>query len=728
MALTAVQKAYCDNLLELNKKAIAIQKKIDDIRAAIAKIRQFKLGAALKSVADNVGAELTAIAGQLASQIVSSAAGAISGAMAAILQMVFKQILRILLAGPTAIFSMINMPLDKAKKHTQREKVKLLSAKGHMTVCVKIISKWLSGFGGEKYVKQMKDAMPYIEKTVSGIQSILNELNVPEGQTPYFNSTAYNNVLLNLRNAVDITEPKSSVLEKLDFQTNIEADQDEEINRYLDDPAYGLDIGIGSISMNDYRDQKKLDYAKEYTDRISSINASRNPSNVSSWNVVASTQENLKRIASEADISFAKSKYKLQIEGLDNWYEINKQIVINRVKFTRVDVIGRSVIRSKDRLAAEFSADYNELTKNLKAMRSDIIDAFADYKQSQLFTGITYGALDRLQALMQFFIDAAAYGAFGSVQVAVTALEQSQEVILDTRDTFSSDISNASSGELLAAKASLDVAIGNIELKTADAIMRATLVKNLTDSINLKKALENESVKFDLFRGEVESIPDFNGQLNKWGVNDPASLADVGKYMSLLGSIVKLAASAPSMITGGNRMMSQVKEVNRTFDEMISHNSKVENALYSYTPYQNEMTNELKTMLDSMGLEFFALAVMALSITDMLNQMRKNFMMNQACEDDPEYQAKVAALDNAYEIQAETTRKNLEASMRNNLAAMEEMLERTKDFFKRKLDMDKAKKVAEQKLKTTPPQDPGLEPNNSATTREAQAAYYSSAT
>lgn len=718
MALSAVQRAYCNNLLELTKKAIAIQKKIDDIRAAIAKIRAFKLGAALKTLADNVGAELSAVAGQLASQIVGAAAGALSGAAAAIFQMIFKQILKILLAGPAAIFSMISLPLGKAKKHTQRERLKLLSAKGRMSVCIRIISKWLSGYGGEKYVQQMKDALPYIQAVLRNTGEMLNQLNTTD-KAPYFNSATYGKILSDLKTSVSITEPKSQIITTLDFQTSLDAAQDEEIKNQMNDPGKG----IGGLSINDYYDKKKEDYAEEYRKSIKT----NNPSSVSAWDIVATAQEYSKKVTTEAENMAAKTKYTLQIESLDSWYELQKQIITNDVKVLRVDIISRSFSQSKDKLAANFSADYNELTKNLKGMRSDIIDAFADYKQSQLYTGITYGALDRLKALMGFFIDAAAYGSNGSAQIAITMLEESRELVLDTFNTFTADIYDAGRGELLAAKASLDVSIANVELKAADAVLKATLVKNLTDTINLEGTLVEESKKFDVFKGELEKIPDFNGDKNKWGVNDPVSLADVGKYFSLIGDIVKLAASAPTLITGSSKLMSQIKKVNKTFDDMLTHNTKVSYALEQYTPLQNEMTNELKRMIDALGSPLFANILMALSVADLLAELGSNFDINGRCDEDPEHRAKVAALENAYEIQAQQTRDNLEASMKNNLAAMEEMLEKTKDFFKKQTELIKAKVIASQELRTSPPQDPGLEPNNSAETRNSQAAYYSSA-
>ena len=114
-----VDKCYLE--WQIRKKQADAEKKYKDAAATSRKWREMLKNTKIGTFFDAIAGEAVAAVGFLATQLASAVLGAASGMANKILETIFNQILKIIMAGPEAIFALIKFPQDKAKLHTQRE-------------------------------------------------------------------------------------------------------------------------------------------------------------------------------------------------------------------------------------------------------------------------------------------------------------------------------------------------------------------------------------------------------------------------------------------------------------------------------------------------------------------------------------------------------------------------------------------------------------------------------
>ena len=589
---------FCQNLLEIKRIEDDLNRKYNSLKKQIAETLKL-LGGGLAGLADIVGAEIIAAAGELASSIVSTVAGAASAAVAAALEAILSQLLTILLSGPEALLSLLALPLKKAHDATVSERNYIFKAKTNLSNILRILSKWLGGFGGERYYQQIKNAIPFLEQSLIDITSMINDLDVNQDEStvsPYFNTDIYNRIISNLNTAIDITEPESIL--SLGLGQNFEQQKVKYQQTHLRELREDWYIPI----------RNRINKTRE--DAINKITPS------TSRNVIVN--------------ELFERRHKLKLAQIDTKWEYDTKIHNEEYK-QRQEIVRASSVesiagvslkealkQSRDKQSTEFKADILQLTENLASMGRNIRDAYIENKKSQLFTNSSYHAVNKIKDFIKWFIEAARKAGGGASEVAIEALNGAGIIIGQVRDEFQDDKNRYQQDNISTSEMSVDIVMGNAQLKIADSFMSGLITSSLIELINLDEFFGEEQEKFERFRKRIDLIPDWDERLGVWGV-DLENTA-ITPYISLTVSIAKLVGLAPIALTSSTKSAKEnfnkdLRKIDSEFTKLLNHNTTVLTTLSSYTPYQSDQANAIKRYLDAIGFSYLSYAFTALSIT-----------------------------------------------------------------------------------------------------------------
>jgi hypothetical protein len=580
----AALKAYLD-----------IQKLINKIVETKAKI---KFG--ILNFADVAGAELLSAIESVAASVAQSALGALSKASAAVLESVFATILKILLAAPTAIFSLIAIPQSQAKDACHKERVFLSRARSNFNVILSIVLKWVDGEDGGKYYEQMKLSMPYIQKAIQLISDMIIALEgapVSDSQirNSVFNQSKYAELQANLHQAIQITKPYSLLNEKFRITSTIEMESST-IYRSM----------AKQINSDYAKDRAKL--GKEYLSKMSALDVDHN-------------------IQNATQIEIAKNEYSAGMETLN----MNRKLNLAKAQIdakTQATFNASAYLKSIGGASASFVFDMQQLKTNLEDLYKNVGQAFVNYKLSQLMCNSVYNIKDLIRNIMNEMIEMIRKSTNLLGDALIKSMQSSQSLIEIVSEDFTKDMDKFEKSQPISSiQLSQSVFAGNMLLSAADANLDATVTESLIQLINSDDVLLDSTGKYDKFIHDLSQIPDWDGAKDVWAVDLLNSAPS--PYIQFIAGITEMMVSVPALAispNGKKSISALLTSANKSFDTILRHNSLVNNALYSYVPYAGSEVGDLMRFLANAGLlQSFAIGM---SVSQLVSKLAMDLSTN----------------------------------------------------------------------------------------------------
>jgi len=600
-----------------------VQKLINKIIETKAKI---KFG--ILNFADVAGSELLSAIESVAASVSQSALGALSKASAAILEAVFSSMLKILLGAPTAIFSLVAIPQSQAKDACQKERIFLTRAKSNFDAILAIVLKWTYGADGAKYYDQMKKAMPYIENSLKLISDMIVSLDgtpLSPGQTrnSVFNESKYAELQNNLHRSIIETKPYSFLNEKFRITSVIESEA-------------AIIYQKKSKDINSEYAKEKSKVGKEYLNKMASLQATHN-------------------IKNAADIEIAKNVYATKIEVITATKKLRlaKAQADSKVEAT---INASTYLKEIGGIEASFVFDMQQLSSNLESLYRNIVQAFVNYKLSQLMCNSAYNIKDIIKNIMNEMIKLVRDSTNVAGDAVIKSMESSQSLIQIVFNKFTSAIDKVEQSQPISSiQLSQTVFLGNQLLSAADANLDATITESLIKLINSDDFLADLTGRFDKFIKDLGDIPDWDGKKEVWAVDILNST--ISPYIQLMANVTEMLVSAPALAisTNGKKTIGiLLTKSNKSFNTILTHNSFVNNVLYSYTPYTESDVGNLMRFLSNAGLlQSFAVGMSVIQLItklsmDLSTNFDKDFPSYENCKaaygDDPAFQDPELAL------------------------------------------------------------------------------------
>jgi hypothetical protein len=597
-------KPACEILAEGYEIAGDIVTKWRSVKSASKNIKkileQLKYG--IVDLADVLGADLLSAIASVASNVAETYLGTISKMASSIFEYIFSLMLQILLAAPTAIFSLVAIPHDAAKKAARREAIFLAKARGKVRIILHIILKWTGGRSGTNYYKQMKDALPFITKAITLCSSLISKLegdNTEEDgdRNAVFDKGIYKKIRGNINAAINITEPKSALEQRLGLNRRIQADK----SRRFREKRQIINVSHA---------KKKLALTREYKAKISRIKDSGgtigNPDGLGE-EVAHAADRTLTRTRRAGEEHIVKLEYENALDLLE-LEKKEKLAIAESVAETEAVTNGETYVNAFSDLGSEFSSDMRRLGDCLIELLEHIRDAYKENKKSQLHCNTVYDSRNIITNIVKEMVSFLRNGSNKAANAVIAAVEAAQSGIEIVEENFieaTEKFENPDRGSVSASEMALKVAGGNVLLKTADAGLEASITESLVDLINSDDILQSANKEFDEFAARLFQIPDWDGEVGVWSV--ALINSSVSPYIGLIADITEAVAKVPILSFTGSeadkkRVSSLIKAVDKRFRVLSRHNGIVAQTLQSYVPYSSSEAGDLKKFLDKAGL------------------------------------------------------------------------------------------------------------------------------
>lgn len=575
----------CKIILTTQTNIIKILKRIREIRDKITSAIELK--ANLKfggtGLIDAIGAEVLAAIGSVAASSAKAMLGAVSGAASTVMEAIMSSILKILLANPTAIFSLISIPHSQAVEAVYKERTLLRQAYQNLRTILRIILKWGKGFGGTRFYNQITEALPYIKEALALSVSLLGELEGYDGDGDVPNARMdegkYRRMQRNIAKAIEITKPESVIDNQLQITKRVE----ESRERYYQKKA---------IEINKKYDGQRNSLHSEYTKDMIRVNNSEDG------------------LAQSIKLEAVRVEYAMKRKLI----EAERKIELNTAN---AEAVARSLVdrnaykKAIGGLVGSFNDDIQTLGYNLKEFVENISDAFAAHKRSQNLCHSMYRIRTLITNLINEMIDILRRAGNATAEVAIEALENAQAFLILTHEDFTSAVDRfeSTSESISSIELSSLVIKGNGLLNSADAIMSSTITDSLIDLINSDDVLQVANDRFEKFYKELEGISDWDGKstggVTLWAT-DPISAA-MSPYPQIIADSITILTKIPVLALSSNREEQQkiltiMRDVTRTFRTLFTHNDEVKNVLTSYQPYMSSEGGNLLRILSNAGL------------------------------------------------------------------------------------------------------------------------------
>jgi len=577
-----------------------------------------KLGATLfgikwGSLPDLIAADLLATIGAIAAKMAATLMGSVSKIGAAILEQIISNILKILLASPTAIYSLVAMPHEQARKALTDEKRYLKRAQGNLNNVIRIVRKWTDGKSGTDYIEQMRRAMPFILKAISLSERMILELDgepTKEGETKnsVFNESAFKRLQDNIQSAIDITVPESFIEKQLQLEKQIE--------------KHKADI------LRERTQQINAFFNRRRKDLTASYMKSR-PDDEDDLSLSEAAVEQEKRVAYMSGLEAIEAGRDSAIAGAEVEAEA---IAIKRVAAQGVGNFWNTATE-------EFFNDMQYLGKQLYSFHGNIKDAFLKYKEYQIYCNTMINMRGLILQIVEWLVSALRGIGNASAETASAGIEQAMAALIYTRDSFRGTINSAGDPytSMPATTAAANLTAGNIALQGAQSVLDILITDSLIDLINSDDILEADNVKYDKFITDLANIRDWDGETGVWAVDLLAgatspyiqAIADATTALTLLPALGISPAEDDK-----RRVRRLVRDMNKVFKRLQSHNREVEDVINSYSPYMSSAAGDLKSVLEQAGLlnEFCSAMNLASILTSIGGGLIKDGLLSDGTE------------------------------------------------------------------------------------------------
>lgn len=581
------QKQACEIVLNTQIAIVRIIKRVREIseKLKILLENKSKLKYGIINLLDVIGAEtLTAIT-SVAASAAKAILGAVSGMASTLLEAILSSILKILLANPTAIFSLVAIPHQQAVKSVAEERRLLQEARRNMRTILFIILKWTQGVGGARFYGQIKSALPYVQAAISLSADIIHDLeggpsDDSERRNAQFNESKYRAMQWNLERAIDITKPDSIIDTKFQITKKVEQNR----NRLYKKLKSKID--------DDYRKKRK---------------------DLSLWHsksavLISQNSESLKAALQEESL---RHKYATRRKIIDTEYK--EKLHAAELQAAAQALVDKSAyLKAIGGIAAEFSHDIEVLGTNLVEFTENLKDAYVAYRRSQGLCNAIYRIRDLITNLINEMINILRKTSNASASAAIKSFETAQSIMEVVEEDFSDNVERYEnpSEKISSTELSGAVITGYGLLSSADAILDGTITQNLADLINSDDVLQFANEDFEKFHQALTQIPDWDGRLGVWAVSPTDSA--ISPYIQMISDATTVLVKVPPLAISNSaddrdEITKILKSINGTFRVLISHNAFVSNTLNSYVPYMSSDAGDLTRILANAGLlESFA--------------------------------------------------------------------------------------------------------------------------
>jgi len=604
-----VQANLLSTTAKLIEKVESISLTVNSIIALVAKVKY-----GILNFTDMASAELISAVSSIAANAAQVALGAISKASAALLEAILSSLLKILLAFPTAIFSLVAIPQDQAIDAADKERLYLLNAKANLKRIISIIIHWTNGFDSNKYYKQMINAIPYINKAFELCEELIIELEGSPTEddselNSRFNESKYNSLRGNILQAIEITKPSSVIVENSRITQIIEK---KRVDTYQSE---------ANVINNKYAIKKS-----ELVEWYHNETVKNTPENEDKWG---------ERLGDSLKLEGIKLEYATRLKALN--VSKKEELAIAELNSSSQGIIDKSAyVESALGLAARFRNDMQVLSNELFQFIKNIKDAFLQYKRCQVMCNTIYNIEGLIKKLIGEIIKLLKNVGNGASSVIVKVLETSSALISFTHDKFEDNIDRYedSSKDISTSEMSTTIVTGNGALMSANSALSASVTDSLIQLINSDDTMENSDDNFREFINNMANISDWDGKLNIWSVDHLN--ASVSPYSKLISDSTTMLAKIPKLAFSTDeedrlKLRGTITVVNKLFKVLFAHNSEVSSVLYSYTPYRASETGDLKKILATANLlDQFALGMSITSLITELAMMNVEFSIDEA--------------------------------------------------------------------------------------------------
>lgn len=601
-------KLACQALATAYKLKGEIADKLSDIGSAVLKIitlrAQSKFG--IVDIADAIGAEVIAAIGSIASRVAESTLGSISKMGAAVMENVFGLLLKILLAFPTAIFSLVAIPHDAAVRSTKREGIYLRRAEKNLNSILYIILKWTRGKSGTDYYNQMVEALPFITTAINLCKDLIHGLEGEPtrpgefGNNSVFKEGIYNKIKANLNTAINISKPISLIDQRTQISKRLEADKNK---RYQ----------LKADAINEEYGRRRKAESDRYRDQVANSTPEENDP----------VPDRLEDAVKLQKIGLV---YNQRLENLKTWK--TEQLELANLEAESEALVNKDTwIGAIADTGSQFVDDMRVLGDELLDMLNNIKDAYVQNKESQLYCNNIYDMRNIIIGIVKEMISYLRSTGNAAGKVLAAAISESQSLMEVAEQTYT--VATDPGFDYSASELSRSLSIGHGTLLAADAVLDSVVTDKLIELINADDVLQAENDEFDEFIEKLALIPDWNGKTGVWSVDILNS--SISPYIQLIADLTEMTAKVPILSVRNResdrrRVQSLIKGVKKDFAVLRRHNSFVANTLSSYTPYIGSEAGDLMKILASSGLlKNFATAM---SITSLVTDIVSNFSDN----------------------------------------------------------------------------------------------------
>jgi hypothetical protein len=592
----------CELIAQADLAEAKILKTIKDIKGTLAKAAKLMQSILYGGIdiVETVGAEMASAIPIAASAIANTLLTGVSKAVNNILETILSQILMILLAFPNAIFSLVAMPLERAIAAGLSERRYLSKAKNNLIAVNNIIGQWTTNIGGAEYYNKMIAAMPYINKILTLIRQMLDQLggtvqNI-DVENIVFDQSKYDSLRGQLRQVISITQPAPSLDNTAQFTQSI-----------TDELARQKSIQLNVIETK-YEDQKKI-LDLEYIKKMSVMDMKNH------------------NLTNQLAITAIKLSWVTSIKNLQSNKEIEIDLVNDNINYQQV----MQVISAQEvNLYNTFMQQVNVVANYLANFIDNIKNAYEQNLQCQTYCMTVYNSRSLIQQLIKEMISLLRQTGSASAQVASTALASAQSLVMTTRDLYQKNIDEYKSqftgtGKSSAASQSIALSTGNILLETADAALTSLITDSLIKLLESGDLLQSGSNDFDAFCARLRKIPDWKNGTGSWIVNLIGGIT-INSYIQLIADATQLVVMIPILSLSKqpedhNNLSNLMSAVDDGYNQILTHNGLVVTILQSYIPYQSPECAVLQRLLNRLGV--FNAFTTTLSVSVIVNEFLK---------------------------------------------------------------------------------------------------------
>jgi len=601
-------KGECGIALDIIAQRIALEKIKESVRDAITKIVEIFQNIKWSTIPKTLLATALAAAMQISADLASSLVGNASQAALAMIQAILAPLLKLILAFPESLMSLVRIPQDSAIAAVASEREYLNKAQNNLIIISGIIYKWSGADNRYDYTDQMQKVVNLLGVARKELSVVIQRLDVnynspQDEQSAYFDYNRFQGALSFLKAAIDTIDVGSSlkILDNIDKARKQKADELYRIEEQ-------------KIKKDKQDELKKL--SDKYYEKAKSgtgIDAGQEES-TSFEKGIASAKGDAAAMWYKEQRDFIEAKYKGALS-------------LARTRAEAKAAIDKSVYSMAGAsFADEFQADLDLALENASKFTTNMYHAYLYNKKSQMYTLSVYNYKTMISNMLGFLIDLIRNMGNAAAKAPAKLLKKADEKMELVEMMFTETLESGDDENRF--KMIAELSAGKQLLNFSKAMMVAGSTDELVKLINADELLLASDADMDKLLEQIKKIPDWKGQIDQWGTK--LSLVQIGNpYATVVPKAAILALLLPPalFIRSGKKAKIKVREFNTILDSLFFHNSVVNSALNSYIVPKHPVVAGLEKALKAAGLlsifaAGFGLKSLIANIVDMVGDYK----------------------------------------------------------------------------------------------------------